>query len=113
MLTQHPHDSLTGRPKRALDRAHLVPYSRGEWSHEQARQVPPSTALTPTHGGPQHAAYYYYAAHEYYGDTVLRPASMALTSMRVSRKGIVSGNLSRRIATSKQSPKSMCRILPE
>eukprot|EP00964_Phaeocystis_antarctica_P086805 scaffold55008_cov56-Phaeocystis_antarctica.AAC.4 len=38
---------------------------------------------------------------------------MALTSMRVSRKGTVSGNLSRRIATSKQSPKSMCSILPE
>eukprot|EP00966_Prymnesium_polylepis_P236774 5476140-Prymnesium_polylepis.2 len=39
--------------------------------------------------------------------------SIALTTMRVRRKGIVSGNFSRRIATSKQSPKSMCRILPE
>ena len=41
------------------------------------------------------------------------PTPIALTSMRVRRKGTVSGNLSRCIATSKQSPKSMCRILPE
>ena len=39
--------------------------------------------------------------------------SIALTSIRVRRKGTVSGNFSRRIATSKQSPKSMCMILPE
>jgi hypothetical protein len=34
--------------------------------------------------------------------------SMAEVSMRVSLNGIFSGNLSRCIATSKQSPKSMC-----
>ena len=38
--------------------------------------------------------------------------SMALVSMRVSRKGIFSGNFSLVMATSKQSPKSMCRIRP-
>lgn len=38
--------------------------------------------------------------------------SIALTSMRVSRKGTRSGNLSRCMATSKQSPKSMCSTLP-
>jgi hypothetical protein len=32
-----------------------------------------------------------------------------LMSMRVKRKGIFSGNFSRLVATSKQSPKSMCR----
>eukprot|EP00964_Phaeocystis_antarctica_P060702 scaffold36200_cov63-Phaeocystis_antarctica.AAC.5 len=38
---------------------------------------------------------------------------MALTSMRVSRKGTFSGHLARWMATSKQSPKSMCSTLPE
>ena len=41
------------------------------------------------------------------------PTSIALINMRVRRNGIFSGYLSRCIATSKQSPKSMCRILPE
>ena len=40
------------------------------------------------------------------------PTSMALVSMRVRRNGIFSGNFSLVMATSKQSPKSMCRILP-
>mmetsp|Transcript_46151 Transcript_46151/g.74233 ORF Transcript_46151/g.74233 Transcript_46151/m.74233 type:complete len:200 (+) Transcript_46151:491-1090(+) len=39
--------------------------------------------------------------------------SIAFTNMRVNRKGIFSGNFSRCIATSKQSPKSMCTILPD
>jgi len=39
--------------------------------------------------------------------------SIAEVSMRVRRNGIFSGNLSRCMATSKQSPKSMCTILPE
>mmetsp|Transcript_14364 Transcript_14364/g.23705 ORF Transcript_14364/g.23705 Transcript_14364/m.23705 type:complete len:206 (+) Transcript_14364:1040-1657(+) len=38
--------------------------------------------------------------------------SIALTSIRVNRKGIFSGNFSRCMATSKQSPKSIWRILP-
>ena len=39
--------------------------------------------------------------------------SMARTNMRVSLKGTRSGNFSRCIEASKQSPKSMCKILPE
>lgn len=39
-------------------------------------------------------------------------ASIALISILVSLKGIFSGNFSLVIATSKQSPKSICRILP-
>lgn len=39
--------------------------------------------------------------------------SIAFISMRVSLKGIFSGNFSLRIAISKQSPKSMCIIFPE
>eukprot|EP00326_Haptolina_ericina_P017312 CAMPEP_0181197174 /NCGR_PEP_ID=MMETSP1096-20121128/15889_1 /TAXON_ID=156174 ORGANISM="Chrysochromulina ericina, Strain CCMP281" /NCGR_SAMPLE_ID=MMETSP1096 /ASSEMBLY_ACC=CAM_ASM_000453 /LENGTH=180 /DNA_ID=CAMNT_0023287045 /DNA_START=849 /DNA_END=1392 /DNA_ORIENTATION=- len=38
--------------------------------------------------------------------------SIALTSILVSRNGTVSGNFSRRIATSKQSPKSIWSIFP-
>ena len=38
--------------------------------------------------------------------------SIALISMRVSLNGIFSGNFSLVMATSKQSPKSMCVILP-
>jgi len=38
--------------------------------------------------------------------------SIALMSMRVSLKGIFSGNFSLTMATSKQSPKSMWMILP-
>mmetsp|Transcript_9780 Transcript_9780/g.19107 ORF Transcript_9780/g.19107 Transcript_9780/m.19107 type:complete len:200 (-) Transcript_9780:486-1085(-) len=38
--------------------------------------------------------------------------SIALMSMRVRRNGIFSGNFSRCMATSKQSPKSMWMILP-
>ena len=40
------------------------------------------------------------------------PTSMALVSIRVSLNGIFSGNFSLVMATSKQSPKSMWRILP-
>lgn len=38
--------------------------------------------------------------------------SMALTIMRVRRKGTFSGNFSRCWLASKQSPKSMCSSLP-
>ena len=38
--------------------------------------------------------------------------SMALISIRVSLKGIFSGNFSLTMATSKQSPKSICIIFP-
>ena len=38
--------------------------------------------------------------------------SIALTSIRVSRNGTFSGYLARFIATSKQSPKSTCMMLP-
>ena len=40
------------------------------------------------------------------------PTSIALVSMRVSLKGIFSGNFSLVMATSKQSPKSMWRMWP-
>jgi len=39
--------------------------------------------------------------------------AIARTSMRVRRNGTFSGNFSRCMDASKQSPKSMCRILPE
>ena len=40
-------------------------------------------------------------------DVMPTPTSIALVSMRVSLKGIFSGNFSLVMATSKQSPKSM------
>ena len=52
-------------------------------------------------------------SHVLWNEPSTPPTSIAFTSMRVRRKGTFSGNFSRCIVTSKQSPKSMWQMDPE